>query len=152
VLTTSARATMEQDKQATSTSQQQQQQQQRVVGNFCIEALLGRREDNSSRVSECGSEACSVSPPMSPGCEGESPPPVPNLLLQPNSHPMAPHHAPAVVLSRFYPPPHHPPPHPPGAAGLYYPGTGASAFHPLLGDLRNKTDVTRVEFNGEYNK
>ncbi|KAF4522707.1 hypothetical protein B566_EDAN012724 [Ephemera danica] len=137
---------MEQDKQASTI--QPPQQQQRVVGNFCIEALLGRREDTTPRPSECGSEPCSVSPPISPGCEGESPPPAPNLL----HHPMAPtHHAPAVVLSRFYPPSHHgphPAPHPHAATGLYYPGTGASAFHPLLGELRNKADITRTEFNG----
>lgn len=138
----SPRATMDQEKGTSST------QQPRVVGNFCIEALLGKRDSDSRAASDCGSDG-SISPPISPGCEGETPPPPPMV-----QHHLPQHHPPAVVLSRFYPPQHHGPhpphPHPAGTAGLYYPGAGGSAFHPLLGELRGKSEANRPEYNGEY--
>ncbi|XP_065331994.1 motor neuron and pancreas homeobox protein 1-like [Cloeon dipterum] len=103
-------------------------QQPRVVGNFCIEALLGpRRPLESPPRSECSD--ASVSPAISPGCEGESPPPPPHAGPP----------QPAVVLSRFYPPagPQSTGPNP-APSGLYYPGSGGSAFHPLLNEMRSK--------------
>ncbi|XP_059472958.1 motor neuron and pancreas homeobox protein 1-like isoform X2 [Neocloeon triangulifer] len=100
--------------------------QPRVVGNFCIEALLGPRRPLDSPRSECCTDA-SVSPAISPGCEGDSPPPPPHAGPQP-----------AVVLSRFYPPAG---PQAPGPTGLYYPGSGqGSAFHPLMNEMRNNKD------------
>lgn len=104
-----------------------QQPPSRVVGNFCIEALLGPRRPLDSPRSDSSSV---LSPAISPGCEGDSPPPPPPHHLQ-HGPPQ-----PAVVLSRFYPPPptgpHQPPAH---VGGLYYPGSTSSAFHPLLGEM-----------------